>query len=453
MTIYYKIIITSFFFLSVISCKEVLEPTPINVLSTDLVLTEPGDADQVRIGLYNALRGAASAKVIAGDFTADMLTFQGTYTQYLEFGNKQITASNSAVGTLWAGIYNAIYVANFIIERLPALQGVSSAKKTEILAEAHFIRGYAYFIAAYSFGGVPLVQITDVDVNRNIARSSKEDVLKLALEDYQYALNKLPKDQISAAFSSDWAVRAALARYYLYQGQWAQAETYASEVIVSGKFTLTSTYSDLVTKDFTSEAILEMGYSTTDDPGSSSTSLNDLFVTRREAVPSNQTLSSLYSNESGERNTAVKFNILNLKGSDNGWSVAKYGTALEDNNNIVLFRLGEMYLIRAEARAQQSKVTGANSAEEDINVLRTRAKAPLTTVGSQAGMLLEIERERLYELAFEGHRWYDLVRTGRITAVMTAFSPNWKSTYERLPIPINEIQNNPSIAKDQNPGY
>jgi starch-binding outer membrane protein, SusD/RagB family len=68
-------------------------------------------------------------------------------------------------------------------------------------------------------------------------------------------------------------------------------------------------------------------------------------------------------------------------------------------------------------------------------------------------MLRLIEEERRYELAFEGHRWYDLVRTGRAQEVMSAFSVNWRSDYERWPIPQREIQNNPALVGNQNPGY
>jgi hypothetical protein len=68
-------------------------------------------------------------------------------------------------------------------------------------------------------------------------------------------------------------------------------------------------------------------------------------------------------------------------------------------------------------------------------------------------MLQVIERERLYELAFEGHRWYDLVRTGRANAVLSIFSSNWKDTYNIWPIPLSEIQRNPGLANAQNPGY
>ncbi|MFZ5999946.1 MAG: RagB/SusD family nutrient uptake outer membrane protein, partial [Bacteroidota bacterium] len=187
----------------------------------------------------------------------------------------------------------------------------------------------------------------------------------------------------------------------------------------------------------------------TDDPGT----LNNLFKSRREIIPSNQLIVALASDESGDRLSAIEFNVSNLSGSDNGWTVAKYGTADEDNNNIVVFRLAEMYLIRAEARAKLNRASGASSALEDINVLRDRAKAPLITALSQAQALLVIEDERRMELAFEGHRWYDLVRTGRANAVMSVFSSNWKNTYELWPIPQTEIQNNPSLVGNQNPGY
>ena len=109
-----------------------------------------------------------------------------------------------------------------------------------------------------------------------------------------------------------------------------------------------------------------------------------------------------------------------------------------------------MYLIRAEARARTANLTGAI---EDINVLRKRAKASDAILSNQANTLLLIERERVYELAFEGHRWYDLVRTGRARAVMSAFSSNWKDAYELWPIPQTEIQRNPALRGAQNPGY
>ena len=197
-----------------------------------------------------------------------------------------------------------------------------------------------------------------------------------------------------------------------------------------------------------------MGYTLTDDPGTDGNiGLNNLFVGRREIIPSNQIVLKLSSAESGDRFSTISFNASQLKGNDNGWSVAKYGTADQDNNNVVVSRLPEMYLIRAEARTQQGNVTGAGSAQEDINVLRARANAPLVTSATQNQMIQLIEDERVYELAYEGHRWYDLVRTGRAKDVMSAFSPNWKDQFELWPIPQREILTNPALAGSQNPGY
>ena len=122
-------------------------------------------------------------------------------------------------------------------------------------------------------------------------------------------------------------------------------------------------------------------------------------------------------------------------------------------------RLGEMYLIRAEARAQQGKLSTTSGGVADVNVLRTRAglgltaatAPPLVGLVNQADLLTLIEKERVYELAFEGHRWYDLVRTARAQAVMSAFSSNWTQKYEIWPVPIREIQSNPALT--QNSGY
>jgi len=435
------------------ACETLLEPQPVDKLTDDLVLNEPADVEQVEVGLYSAFRNITPAVIIAGDFTADMLIHNGTFTQYREFGIKQITASNATAASLWGAIYNTVYIANFILERLPEIGGVPSAQRNKVMGTAYFLRGYAYFTALYSFGGVPEVLTTDIDANRNISRASEEDILALVLQDYNEALGLLPEEPVNTGYAGTFTVRAALARLHLYLENWDEAEDFATEVIDSELYELEEDYSALVNEDFTDEAIFEMGYTLADDPGTSALGLNNLFVGRREIIPSNQVIVSLVSSESGDRFSSILFNASDLNGTDNGWSVAKYGTADADNNNIVVFRLAEMYLTRAEARAQQNNVTGSNSAQSDINLLRVRSNAPTITTATKSQMIQLIEQERVYELAFEGHRWYDLVRTGRAAAVMTTYSSNWKETYEKWPIPLREIQNNPALVGNQNPGY
>jgi hypothetical protein len=436
------------------SCTDLLEPEPIDLLTDDVVLNEPKDVPNVEIGLYSAFRDIVPATVIAGDATADMLTHNGTFTQYRELGTKQITSANASAADLWGSIYNSIYIANFILERLPSVQGVKTSDLNRVLGTAHFIRGYAYFIALHTFGGVPKVTETTIDANRNIARATKVEILSFVAEDFTKALGLLPAEPSGPAYAGEYVVRAMLAKFYLYQKDFAKAEQFATEVITSELYKLEPKFETLVTEDFTDEAILEVGYTLTDDPGTNGNiGLNNLFLGRREIIPSNQAVVALASVESGDRFSSISFNVNQLKGNDNGWSVAKYGTADQDNNNVVALRLGEMYLIRAEARAQLGKVTGTGSAQEDINVLRTRANAPLIASVTQSQMILLIEQERVYELAYEGNRWYDLVRTNRAKDIMPAFSSNWKDKFELWPIPQREILNNPALAGNQNPGY
>ena len=450
--------ITLIVLVSLASCQQLLEPKPVTLLVDDLVLNEPNDVQPVRIGLYSSFRNMASPNIIAGDFTADYIQANGTFTDYIELATKRITANNGAVDALWGSIYGTVYVANFIMERLPTISGVPEATQKQVLAEARFMRGWANFIGTQTYGDIPKVTTANQAANTNIARTPKAEILASVLADYQAALTDLPdvtsastNATTNAAYLNKVNCRAAMARYYLYQKNWAQAEALATQVIGSGVYALMPNYSDIVTKDFPAESILEVGYNLTDDPGTSSFGLNNLFVGRREVIPSNQLVAALISNEAGTRSQTITFNAQQQRGSDNGWTVRKYGTASEDNNNIVYMRLAEMYLIRAEARAQQNKLTGASGAVADLNVLRTRAKAPAVALTAQGDILLAVERERVYELAFEGQRWYDLVRTGRAQAVMSAFSPNWDSHLEVWPIPQREIQQNKALT--QNPGY
>ncbi|HEY9047990.1 MAG TPA: RagB/SusD family nutrient uptake outer membrane protein [Ohtaekwangia sp.] len=449
--------------LIVVSACDLLTPEPVDKLTDNLVLNEPSDVPQVEIGLYSAFRTIIPATVIAGDFTADMLLHNGTFSQYRELGNKQITATNASVATLWGAIYNTIYIANFILEKLPNVPGVSTVQRNKTMGAAHFLRGYAYFTALYTFGRVPLALTTNIQTNLDIPRSSTEDILQQVIDDYTAALDELPSTPTNASYAGEFAVRAAFARLYLFLGNWVQAEQYATQVIESGKYELEKDFATIVNTDLTDESILEVSYTIADDPGTDGNiGLNNLFVGRREIIPSNQAVLALASSEAGDRFQTIKFDVSKLKGTDNGWSVAKYGTADADNNDVVVFRLAEMYLIRAEARAQQGNVSGStSSARTDINILRTRAdfednnnSVPLIPESvTQSQMLKLIEQERIYELAYEGHRWYDLVRTNRVTQVMEAFTTNWRDAYTLWPIPLREIQTNKALVGDQNPGY
>jgi hypothetical protein len=120
---------------------------------------------------------------------------------------------------------------------------------------------------------------------------------------------------------------------------------------------------------------------------------------------------------------------------------------------LMVLRLAEQYLIRAEARAQQGDLTGARS---DLNVIRHRAGLNGTNTSTKETLLTAILKERQVELFTEwGHRWLDLKRTGKVNAVMTMVTPQkggvWENFKQWYPIPRQDLRLNPNLT--QNEGY
>jgi len=432
------------------SCEDLLNPTPVDLITDDQVLVDASSARVVLTSAYRNLASLGAPKIIAGDLTADNLIHNGTFTQYREISSKDLSASNGSASALWGSIYSMSYIASFLYEGLPNIE-IAQSEFDEITAAASFLRAYAYFVGVYTFGGLPIVTTTDVDANRVIPRATFEETLDFIEEDLLYALDKLPEESFNSGDATNGAVKALLARFYLYKEQWSDAERFATDVIDgigTADYILEEDFENVIT-DFSTESILEIVYSANDNPGTSTNfSINNLFVGRREIIPSSEMVLAL-QNDGGDRNIVIEFDGANVRGADNGWTITRYGPF----DNIQLIRLAELYLVRAEARAEQDRVSGENSALSDVNIIRQRAGVPLIQGSSKNQILLAIENERRLELCFEGHRWYDLVRTGRAQSVMNEFTSNWTEKDELWPIPLREITNNPSLKDAQNPGY
>lgn len=437
--------------LLLVACEQdLLSPKPVDLITNDQVLKDASSARVVLTSAYRDLANLGAPKIIAGDLTADNLIHNGTFTQYREISNKDMSASNGSASSLWGVIYSMSYIASFLYEGLPALD-IPQSEFDEITATASFLRAYAYFVGAYTFGGLPIVTTTDVETNRVIPRSTFQETLEFVESELLYALDKVPEESFNSGEVTNGAVKALLARFYLYTENWSEAERYATEVIEgngTAEYILEEEYENVIS-DFSSESILEIVYSANDNPGTSTNfSINNLFVGRREIIPSSEMVLAL-QNDGGDRNIVLEFDGTNVQGGDNGWTIVRYGPF----DNIQVLRLAEMYIIRAEARAQQNNISGANSATSDLNVIRERAGVPLIQGLSKNQVLLAVENERRMELCFEGHRWYDLKRTGRAQSVMNDFTSNWTEKDELWPIPFREIVNNPSLKDAQNPGY
>jgi hypothetical protein len=428
------------------SCKKIIEiGNPKTEVAASQVFSSDPAAVAGMVGIYADMRGSwaggsynsVSAKV---SLSADEMDGSGEY-----FSNALIPASSDY---FWGPVYKDIYAANAMLQGLAKPNGLTPAINTQLTGEAKFVRAFCYFYLVNFYGDVPLVTGTDWQQNTMVTRTPKQQVYNQIIADLKDAQTALPATYTGAKRSRPikWAATALLARVYLYTQQWADAETQASAVIAN-----TSLYSlpalNQVFLITSKEAIWQISNDT-------NVAEDSQIFSPNPAPPYNSPLLA---------STAAKFSTNDLRVVN--W-ITKIGTSYfptkyKDNISSdgiteysMVMRLAEQYLIRAEARAQLDKVTGTGSAQADVDAIRTRAGLAGTTATTKTDILLAIEDERLRELYTEwGHRWLDLKRTGRAVAVLKPLKPAFTSTRELFPIPQAQINNDPAMAGQQNPGY
>jgi hypothetical protein len=287
---------------------------------------------------------------------------------------------------------------------------------------------------------------TNADVNALLGRSPELDVYKQMETDLIESSNGLTGLKENTTPTS-YAAKALLARVYLHMKNWAKAEELSSEVINSGLFLLQSDL-NTVFKLQSKEIIFQW------TPVLPRVNAPEGFI----FVPSVSTGRPAYL-ISKELWNAFEVGDLRkanwIKSGPYGNYPYKYNVYLSANGsslmeyNVVL-RLAEQYLIRAEARANQSRIEDAVA---DINIIRIRAGIPvLTTTISSEQCFKAIEHERQTELFTEwGHRWIDLKRTNRADAILSTIKSNWHPNDQLYPIPFAELETAPNL--EQNAGY
>lgn len=442
------------------SCKKLIAiDPPSKQLSSTTVFSSDGTAEATIIDVYAKF---GSQSYFGGGWNTS-LTYYGTllademnYYSYTsgstyEFFQGTTVANNGAASSFWNTCYSFIYSVNATLEGLQASAGVSPAVKTRLSGEAKFFRALCHFYLVSLFGDVPFVETTDYKVNSLITRMPAAEVYKKVIADLIDAVNELPDDYISTdrIRANKWVATAFLARAYLYAGEWAKAEQTATTVIDhTAKYGLTP-LNDVFLMN-SREAIWQVpregaNLYTGDGQLFNITSTPSYVALTNNFLTAFETGDSRRSNWVGNitTNGTTYYFPFKYKGY--------YGNAAGKEFSTVL-RLAEQYLIRAEARARQNKVTGANSAEADVNTIRNRAALANTTATTQSAMLDAILQERKVELFSEwAHRWLDLKRFNKSDAVLGPIKPGWTSTKVLWPIPYSELMRNPKLTP--NPGY
>jgi hypothetical protein len=350
---------------------------------------------------------------------------------------------------LWKRGYNLIYDANAIIKGLEQANGLSKSIKDHLMGEAKFARAFCHFYLLNLFGDIPLVVSTDYQVNQSMGRINSVQVYEQIVADLKDAQSLMSNSYPSAGKvrPNRYAAVAMLARVYLYQKKWSDAEAQASVIINSGVYSLSNLNSVFLANS--SEAIWQL--LPTLAPINSADGFTFIPFSAT-AKPSYVLTDWLFNSFEVNDQRKVSWLKNNIVGGQNYYYPYKYKTRTSPTiveHNMVL-RMAEQFLIRAEARAQQNNVSGAQA---DLNMIRTRAGLANTVANDAPSLLTAIEQERRVEFFAEwGHRWFDLKRWNKIDAVLSVEKGNqWQTTDALYPLPLSELQTNPSLA--QNPGY
>ena len=448
-----KYLLIAAIILATISCKDILDTTPETSISDASVISDEKSAVAALVGAYDGVQGYYGINQLAHNVIADNLvnsTAPGNIIPTLVASGTSAFDPTSGAG--YSSVFSAINRANFVIKNTATLTDVliKPATKKQVLGEAYFLRALAYFDLVRTYGGVPLILEPTVSPTQynGVKRSTLTETYAQVLADLDNA-EKLLTTTIIRNRANLYSVYALKARYYLYNENWDKAEEYATKVISNSTgFKLVKPFSTFYTTAKSTESILELTFSASDKNPIYTYLLSSAEGGRLDYIAEPGFVAQLLdANKGGARKSLVK--LL----ASGAYSVTEYGNQ-DGSSSLFVLRLAEQYLIRAEARVKKATPDLVN-AVVDLNVIRSRSDVP-AFVSSEATtaneVLLTIENERRYELAYEGHRFSDIVRTGRAAAVFGALNPLFTNSGRWVfPIPYKEIVSDPDL--EQNPAY
>ncbi len=500
-----RLIILAILTITSFSCgKEFIDLQPISDMNAGIFYKTEQDMNQAVMSPYSSLRSLYNQVFIyVGEVRSDNTTFSWVpgnskdMTSIDNFGDV-LLSDNGFVLTVWNNAYNTILRSNVVLDKIDAVPFKDPKLKEQYKAEAQFIRALMYFWLVRVYGDVPKVEKElSVDEAYTLGRAPTQEIYDLIIADLKFAEANLPatyaavdKGRVTLGGAKGLLAKVymTMAGYPLKKGasHYALAEAKALEVMNNPQYSLVADYKTLfdVTKKNSTESLFEVQYKK-GGTGTGSPWNNDFAprFSNKEVVPVGDksgfnapTPSMASAYETGDPRKAISMSDGYVSTATNKPVTEKYikkyydvSFAGSDNdNNWIELRLADLYLLYAEALVRQGKQPDV--ALTYLNKIRQRARSGTggTTgvlgdykpFGSNADFLLAIEKERRVELAFENHRWFDLVRTERAKDVMiqeqkeqTGFNPStWSDNMLLFPIPLQVIQVNPEKIK-QNPGY
>ena len=448
--------------------KEFLEREPYGGLPTSEAITNAADMRTALNGVYAILRSPnlyGRTIPLFGDLFADNVYISTRNSnRYLDFFQVNMTVNNANARDLWQTAYNAILNANNVINSTVT----GTAEVDQYRGEALALRALMHFELVKHYArpytvdpnglGVPIV--LTYDPFRKPTRNTTAEVYAQIEADLNEAISLMTIFRSSGYFNKD-AAKALLARMHQFKGEWGKALTVAEDVINNSGFELLglnqvqSYWASNTPRTDRLETLFEVVFDLVGNAGNDALAYFYSQAGYGDALAS-QSLYDLYAP------TDVRRSLILTSSPTRGnvLVVNKYpNTTQPDKDEVKVLRMSEVVLIAAEAAYHTGDEATARTY---LNAIANRRDPAFTGYTSSGAALLEdILLERRKELAFEGHRYWDLARYNR-DVVRVNLSGNYPgvpltitaSNYRRiLPIPQAELDANPNIREQQNPGY
>lgn len=474
-------IICFIIFISAIAACSLDEDPPSNLAPTNFY-TSASDATAAVSAVYdvfNQIGDQSRNLIIMGDVPSDDANPLPINADRVQIGAFTTAPSNGVVLQTWQVIYQGVNRANTAIDRIPTIS-MDTKLQTRLVGEAKFMRAVYYFYLVRWYGGVPLMitETVSLDAGKDVARASADEVYTQIIKDLSDAEAALPEAYSGADLgrATAGAAKAMLAKVYLTRKDFTKARDKAQEVINNAakyKYGLFDKYMDVfaVGNKNGKEGVFEMQF-VSGGVGQGNGmityfAIENSPVTGRGFGSFFPTTELYNSYAPGDKRKEL---YINSYVNSAGQTVTTYQhfnkyvdpaakAFPEGNNNFPIIRYADVLLMFAEA---SNEVTGPTAeAIEYVNQIRRRAFGfPLTTPSTAdlaAGLSKDDFRNKIYdecrwEFTAEGHRWFDLVRTGRLVNVLKAKGKaNVAEKHNLFPIPQRERDLNSKL--EQNPGY
>ena len=442
--------------LALSSCaKDPLDLSPVSEIGANGFYTNDAELGLATVAIYDGLQQVPLREFALTEMLSDNSRTKSSEGDWAQFESFTVVATNQQVGAYWAANYNVVFRANTVLEHLDVM--VNETLKTQYEGEALFARALAHFNLVNGYGDVPILdKVIGPEETDYFSRDNVSDVLDFIIADLENAIVKLPsKGSMTFGRATKGAAEALLAKVYLTNGDYSQAETLCASIISGGEYGLESSYSDVFYSEGNDEVIFAITYLDDDlfESQDFSFEMTNGGVVSGLNYLTDDFIANIDANDTAR--IAVLQNPLNTD------EVGKFLTASLNarmcGNDWIVLRLSDVYLMHVEAKMKDQPATQNLDAISSFNMVRNRVGLPEVAVDGTGEITLDdLLAERRMELAFENHRLNDLVRMGKAQTVLGAFATaegyNFSATDLLLPIPQNEI-NISGGALTQNAGY